>query len=97
MKTIHINTAKPYDVHIGAGLMDRMGQLLPAKVLKTARAGGKAVLISDEHVAPLYGEKVRGYWNLSDLLCCRRWFLPVKRPRAGSSISVCCLSWWQNV
>ena len=60
MKTIHINTAKPYDVHIGAGLMDRMGQLLPAKVLKTARAGGKAVLISDEHVAPLYGEKVRG-------------------------------------
>lgn len=59
-KTIHINTARPYDVHIGAGLIGRMAELLPSKVCKVGAAGGKAVLITDEHVERLYADKVRG-------------------------------------
>lgn len=59
MKTIHINTAHPYDVHIGAGLIERMGQLLPEKTLAVGRKGGKAVLITDENVEPLYAGRVQ--------------------------------------
>ena len=58
MKTIHINTASPYDVHIGSGLLNSMGKLLPEKILRGAEAGGKAVLITDTNVEPLYGERV---------------------------------------
>ena len=58
MKTIHINTASPYDVHIGSGLLDSMGELLPEKILRGAEAGGKAVLITDTNVEPLYGARV---------------------------------------
>ena len=65
MKTIHINTANPYDVHIGSGLLNSMGKLLPEKILRGAEAGGKAVLITDANVEPLYGERV--YAALADL------------------------------
>ncbi len=58
MKTIHINTARPYDVHIGPGLLDRMGQLLPEKIMKVGEEGGKAVLITDVNVEPLYAARV---------------------------------------
>ncbi|MCI8609070.1 MAG: 3-dehydroquinate synthase [Firmicutes bacterium] len=58
MKTIHINTIRPYDVHIGAGLMDQLADLLPPKVTKAGLRGAKAVLITDENVDSLYGERV---------------------------------------
>ena len=65
MRTIHINTASPYDVHIGSGLLDSMGKLLPEKILRAAEAGGKSVLITDTNVDSLYGERV--YAALADL------------------------------
>lgn len=58
IKTIHIDTARPYDVHIGAGILEDLGQLLPEKLLRTAGDGGRAVLITDENVGPLYEERV---------------------------------------
>ena len=56
MEKIRINTEKPYDVWIGSGLLSRFGQLLPENLLKR---GGKAVVITDENVGPLYYEKVK--------------------------------------
>jgi 3-dehydroquinate synthase len=58
MKTIHVNTEKPYDVYIGSGLLDKIGRLLPEKLLKIGLAGGKAVLITDTNVEPLYADRV---------------------------------------
>ena len=59
MKTVHINTKQPYDVYIGPGLLDRMPQLLPEKTCKVGEKGGKAVLITDTNVEPLYAERVQ--------------------------------------
>lgn len=58
METIHVNTAKPYDVHIGPGLLDKLEELMPAAVLKKTEKGAKAVLITDENIEPLYAPKV---------------------------------------
>jgi len=58
MKTIHINTSHPYDVHIGPGLLGRMDQILPETIRKAGAAGGKAVLITDTNVEPLYAARV---------------------------------------
>lgn len=58
-RSIHINTARPYNVHVGPGILAQMGQLLPAKILGVGAAGGKAVLITDENVEPLYAADVR--------------------------------------
>lgn len=57
--TIEVGTAKPYCVHIGPGILEKMGQLLPEKIRKVGKDGGKAVLISDENVHPIYGEAVK--------------------------------------
>lgn len=64
-KTIHVDTAHPYDVHIGAGLLDDLAELLPEKIRNVAAGGGKAVLLTDEHVDPLYGDRTAQ--NLSAL------------------------------
>ncbi|MDD6816411.1 MAG: 3-dehydroquinate synthase [Firmicutes bacterium] len=64
-KTIHVDTARPYDVHIGAGLLDQLAELLPEKIRAVAGRGGKAVLLTDEHVNPLYGDRTAQ--NLSAL------------------------------
>ncbi|MGN1144125.1 MAG: 3-dehydroquinate synthase family protein, partial [Anaerovoracaceae bacterium] len=64
-KTIHVDTARPYDVHIGAGLLDKLAELLPEKIRTVAGRGGKAVLLTDEHVDPLYGDRTAQ--NLSAL------------------------------
>ena len=52
METIHIRASKAYDVHIGAGLLDRICALVPAKPCR-------AVIVTDEHVAPLYLGRLR--------------------------------------
>ncbi len=62
MKRINVNTARSYDVCIGNGLLDKIGELLPQKTLQK---GGKAVLITDENVEPLYAAKVEK--NLTEL------------------------------
>lgn len=52
MSSIHISTDRPYDVIIERGLLLRTGDIA-ARLVKTRRA----VLISDSHVMPLYGER----------------------------------------
>lgn len=51
MQTIHVNTAKPYNVLIGKGLLatagERIAALLPIQ---------KVMIVSDDIVYPLYGE-----------------------------------------
>lgn len=58
MKKVHINTSRPYDVHIGPGLLKKMKDLLPEKTLAIGAAGGIGVLITDENVNALYGHGV---------------------------------------
>lgn len=50
MKTVKVNASKEYDVIIGPGLLAELGQRT-ASVIKP----GKAVIVSDSHVWPLYG------------------------------------------
>lgn len=53
MKTIRVDTAKPYDVHIGQGLLDRCGEMV-ASVCGCA----SAALVADDTVFSLYGARV---------------------------------------
>ena len=52
MKTITVNASRRYEVKIGHGLLDTLGQEAAA-VLRT----GKAAIVSDSNVWPLYGER----------------------------------------
>ena len=57
MKTIHVDTGRPYDVLIGNGLIEDCGKLIREK--NAARKDAvKAAVISDDKVWELYGEKV---------------------------------------
>ena len=51
MNAVKVNTSKEYEVLIGAGLLTRLGSET-AKIINP----GKAVIVSDSHVWPLYGE-----------------------------------------
>ena len=51
MKTIHVTASKEYDVKIGAGLLDTLGNEV-AKICK----GSTVAIISDSNVWPLYGD-----------------------------------------
>lgn len=53
MLTIPVNTSNPYEVHIGSGILDSVGMQIRA-LLPSARA----MLVSDDIVAPLYGARV---------------------------------------
>lgn len=50
MKTIHVNTAKSYDVIIGGNLLNDLKEYIPSK-----SEFQKAIVISDSNVWPLYG------------------------------------------
>jgi 3-dehydroquinate synthase len=52
MKTIHVNTSKPYDVHIGRGLIDRVTDFIPKNY-------GRYLIITDDNVGGFYLEKVK--------------------------------------
>lgn len=54
MKSIEINTANPYQVLVGGGLIERTGELA-AELVK----GRNAVIVSGSNVFPLYGDAVR--------------------------------------
>lgn len=57
MKTIHVDTGRPYDVLIGNGLIEDCGKLIREK--NAARKDAvKAAVITDDKVWELYGEKV---------------------------------------
>ena len=53
MRTIKIRAGKGYEVQIGAGLLAQAGE----KSLAVSKAK-KVLLVSDDIVYPLYGEKV---------------------------------------
>lgn len=54
MRTVHVQTAEPYDVYIGEGLLSECGQ-----IINKVAGGTKAMIVSDTNVAPLYLEKVK--------------------------------------
>lgn len=54
MTTIRVETSRPYEVHIGGGLLDELGTMIRARLHSKT-----AVLISDDRVAPLYGERAK--------------------------------------
>jgi len=53
MKTVSVRTNRPYEVHIGKGLLDTCGALVKELFPKS-----RVVIVSDETVMALYGEKV---------------------------------------
>lgn len=53
MYTVPISVSPPYSVHIGAGLLDRCGELTAA-----ATTSRRCALVSDSTVAPLYAQAV---------------------------------------
>lgn len=54
MKTVNVQTARPYDVHIGYGLLPSLGE-----TLRTCHPPCRVALVSDENVDPLYGDVAR--------------------------------------
>lgn len=52
MKVIHVSTSTPYDIHIGGGLLSMTGE-----IVKPLTRADKIVVVSDDTVFPLYGEK----------------------------------------
>ncbi len=61
MKKVHLNLAdRSYYIYIGAGLLDYLG-----RYLRKVAPASRAVLISDEHVYRLYGERVEEILKLS--------------------------------
>lgn len=53
MHTVHVNTSRAYDVHIGPGLLPRTGELM-RNVIRPCRAA----IVTDTTVDALYGEPV---------------------------------------
>ena len=52
MNTVHVCASRSYDVKIGAGLLNAIGQEVRAVT------GGSVLVVTDETVAPLYLAKV---------------------------------------
>ena len=55
MKKINVNVAKPYDVLVGAGLLEESGKLIAGVDSKIQ----KLMIVSDSNVAPLYLAQLR--------------------------------------
>ena len=60
MKTIRVNTQKPYDVLVGSGLLAHCGELI--------NGYDTVVVITDDHVAPLYLQTVKTSFNNTRVL-----------------------------
>ena len=54
MHTVHVTASTNYDVHIGGGLIDRSGELA-ARAIRPCRA----VIVADDTVDELYGDRVQ--------------------------------------
>ena len=54
MITIPVKTGKPYNVHIGSGIINTAGS-----EMKTLGLSGKVLIVSDDNVAPLWLDTVR--------------------------------------
>ncbi|MCL2344166.1 MAG: 3-dehydroquinate synthase, partial [Firmicutes bacterium] len=53
MKTVHVNAGRSYDVLIGAGIWNSLGEQL-----RQLSVGGAVAVVSDTTVAALYGETI---------------------------------------
>jgi len=53
MRTVNVRTAKPYNVYIGAGLLDRAGAYV-----RNAAGGGAAAVVTDDIVAGIYLDRL---------------------------------------
>ena len=53
MKTVSVNTSKPYKVKIGKGLVDKL-----AEEIQKVKNCKKIAIITDDNVGRLYGKKV---------------------------------------
>ena len=62
MTTVTVNTAKPYDIHIGSGILNELSDEI--RKLKTVR---KICIVSDDTVYPLYGDRVKEILQKSDM------------------------------
>ena len=55
MKTVHVKASQEYDVVIGPGLVNKVGEFAG----EVAKGATKALIVSDTNVAPLYLDKVK--------------------------------------
>ena len=53
MKTITVTASKTYDIHIGAGILEKAGS-----AIRKACGGQTAVVVTDDNVAALYGKRL---------------------------------------
>ena len=58
MLSVTVPTGVPYDVQIGVGLLDGVGERI-RPLTKAARV----MLVTDDIVAPLYGARVRAFYD----------------------------------
>lgn len=54
MRTVTVNASKTYDIYIGSGLLDSVGETVKKALGRACRA----VIVSDDNVAPLYAKRV---------------------------------------
>lgn len=69
MNTVTVNTSSPYCVHIGHGLLPHAGSMIAALGLS-----GKAAILSDSNVWPLYGELLSNSLKKAGFECCYYFF-----------------------
>lgn len=53
MKKLNVKSVRSYEIHIGRGIIEKCGE-----IIKPLARGGKAMIISDTNVFPIYGEIV---------------------------------------
>lgn len=61
MKTIHVSASREYDVQIGTGLLAQAGVLC-----RSAAPAGRALIVSDDTVWPLYGAALKAALEAAD-------------------------------
>lgn len=52
METVNVNASKNYNIYIGSGLLDALGERI-----KNELGGGSAAIITDDNVNAIYGER----------------------------------------
>lgn len=61
MKTLRVQTTRPYDIFIGSGLLDRAGELS-----REVNGGSRALIVTDSNVGPLYAARVGASLRAAD-------------------------------
>lgn len=80
MNTVTVNTSSSYCVHIGHGLLPHAGSMIAALGLS-----GKAAIISDSNVWPLYGELLNDSLKNAGFECCHYVFKAGEPQKNGTT------------